>query len=108
MALTIAASGTQTAIIGTEHTLSTKTDAHFYILVVDVAAMALGDALSLAIFTKCLSGGVSRLAYAIDYASAQTEPIKLSVPVPSDVEISCTLKQTAGTGRDYPWKLLSL
>lgn len=106
MAVASAATGTQTAVIDTEHTLATETTAGTYILVVDTANMVLGDSVTLRIKTKYASGGTSRLAYIQTYAHAQIDLVKYSIPIPVDTEIVCTLKQTAGTGRDFPWNLL--
>ena len=47
MAVTIEASGTQTATIDTEHTLATETDAKVYVLLVDTKNMVNGDELEL-------------------------------------------------------------
>lgn len=108
MALNAVASGTQTAVISTEHTLSTQTTAKTYVLVVDTGAMVLGDVLELRIKTIALTAGTERVAYYAIYAQPQATPIKYSVPVPADISCAATLKQTAGTGRNFPWKLLSL
>lgn len=102
------ASGTQTATISTEHTLATDTANHTYVLVVDTANMALGDVVELRLYTKVLSGGAERLAYTTVYAHVQGLPAVYSVPVPADISCKATLKQTAGTGRAYDWKLLAL
>lgn len=102
-------SGSQTATIATEHTLgSAITAPGVYVLVVDTNAMANGDVLELRIYTKYASGGTERLAYVATYAHAQTELNKFSVPVPIDASFKATLKQTAGTGRAFPWNILSL
>ncbi len=108
MALTVVASGTQTATIGTEHTLNTDTTGKTYVLVVDTGAMVLKDILELRIKTKVLSGGTEREAYIAYYSHVQAKPQKYSVPVPANQSIKATLKQTAGTGRAFPWALLSL
>jgi hypothetical protein len=106
MAVTSVGSATQTAIINTEHILDTEANPGVYVLVVDTSNLALGDVLELRIKTKAAAGGTSRLAYSQTYAHAQAEPNKYSVPVPVDTEIICTLKQIAGTGRDFLWNLL--
>lgn len=109
MAVTSVASGTQTATISTEHSLGAAiTTAGVYVLVVDTNAMAGGDRLELRAKTKAISGGVQRLAYVASFRHAQSTLIKYSVPVPVDVEVQFTLKQTAGTGRAFPWSVLSL
>lgn len=101
------ASGSQTAVISTEHTLATSTAGYTFVLVVDTANLANGDAVELRIYTKCKSGGTERLAYCRKYANAQEELIKYSPPVPADVSCKATLKQTAGTGRVFDWSLLA-
>ena len=108
--MVVETSGTQTATIGTEHTLATVTPAtpSGYTLVVDTGAMVNADVLELRIKTKVLTGGTSRVAYYATYAHVQAQPQKYSVVVPADVEIVYTLKQTAGTGRAYPWKVYRL
>lgn len=108
MALAVVNSGTQSATLDTEHTLDNDTTGKTYVLVVDTGAMVNGDVTILRIKTKVLSGGTLRLAYSATYANVQAEPQKYSVPVPANIEIECTLEQTDGTGRSYPWALLSL
>lgn len=108
MAIAVVASGTQTATVSTEHTLATSTTGKTYVLVVDTAAMVNGDALELRLKTKVLSGGTSREAYLATFIHVQAQPNKYSVPVPANIECVATLKQTAGTGRAYPWALLSI
>jgi hypothetical protein len=108
MALAIVSSGTQSATLDTEHTLDNDTTGKTYVLAVDTAAMVDGDVVILRIKTKVLSGGTLGLAYSGTYANAQGDPIKYSPPVPANVEIECSLEQTDGTGRNYPWSLLSI
>lgn len=102
-------SGSQTAVINTEHSLgSAITTAGVYVLVVDCNALVNGDVLELRAKTKAKTGSTSRLAYYVTYANAQTELNKYSVPVPVDTEVVFTLKQTAGTGRAFDWNILAL
>ena len=105
---TSADSGSQTATLDTEHTLTTQTTAGTYVLVVETTNMVAGDVLILRAKTKVKSGGTSRLAYMATYAHAQTEVNKYSVPIPIDTEVIFTLEQTDGTGRAFPWNALKL
>lgn len=108
---TNAGSGTQTAAIGTEHTLLTTTTPGDYVLKVDKAAMQGGDTLELRIYDTVLAGGASRVIYQYGPFSgvpSVDDMIAISVPIPIDVGVSFTLKQTAGTGRAFPWKVLLL
>jgi len=102
------AQGTQTAIVGTEHTLLTTTDAGSYVLLVDTNNMVLLDKLTLRIKTRASSGGVTRLAYSALYANVQGEPIKISIPVASVREFIATLEQTAGTARNFDFEITEL
>lgn len=106
MGLVAAASGTQTAQINTEHQLATSITTGIFVLVVDTNNMASGDALTLRIKTMAIGSGVTRLAYTMIFADLQAEPVKYSVPVPSNNSITVTLQQTAGTARTFPWSLL--
>ena len=103
------ASGTITAD-GTEQDLATDTNNKNVVLVVDTATLINGETLELRLYTKCLSGGTERLAYMASYVNAKGDPMKYSVPVPADISIRATLKQTVYvTGyKAFPWKLLSL
>jgi len=109
MGLVAAASGTQTAQIGTEHQLTIQTGVGtvgIYVLVVDTNNMAAGDSLTLKIKTMAIGSGTTRLAYTLTYTDLQAEPVKYSVPVPVNNSITVTLTQTAGTARTFPWSLL--
>ncbi|MBV5305559.1 MAG: hypothetical protein J0652_02575 [Desulfobulbaceae bacterium] len=106
MGLSSIANGSQTATISTVHALATSVVAGIYVLVVETTNMTAGDTVIIKINTKVKSAETSRLAYTLTYTGAQTDLNKYSVPVPVDTEISCTLQQTAGTGRAFPWNLL--
>lgn len=109
MTVTSNQSGSQTATIGTEHTLgSAITAAGVYQLVVDTTNMVAADVLELRIYTKAKSGSTERLTYYATYANTQNELNKMSVPVPIDTSFKATLKQTAGTGRVFDWNILGL
>lgn len=105
---TSVAAGDQTCVISTEHTLATNTSGISVVLVLDLNALVNGDVVEVRLYTKCRSGGTERVAYVRSFANAQAEPIKYSVPVPADISVKATLKQTAGTGRVVPWSLLQL
>lgn len=101
-------SGSQTAVIDTEHTLDTEIIAGTYILIVDTNNMVNGDTVILRIKTKCKTGSTSRLAYEAVYSHAQAMINKYSIPVPIDTELICTLEQIDGTGRVFDWNLLKV
>jgi DNA-directed RNA polymerase subunit E'/Rpb7 len=105
------ASGTQTAVIGTEHVLVNADSSNKnYVLSVDTRLMQNGDVVEFRIKTKVLSTSTLGVAYYAVYAQTQAHPVKYSVPVPATAvqTITCTLKQTEGTGRAYDWSLDSV
>ena len=83
MAWTVEASGTQSASVGTEHSLHTNSGANTFVFIVDTVNMVAGDVLELRVYLMALSGGTRRVAYLATYAHDQSEPIKISLPVPS-------------------------
>lgn len=108
MAITVESSGTQTAVIGTEHSLATTTAAKVYDLSVDTSNMINGDVLELRIKRKVLTGGAEALLFYAVFSHAQSEPVKVSVPVVAPYGATFTLKQTAGTAKAFPWSVESL
>lgn len=102
------ANGSQTAVITTEHTLSTETDDETYILYVDTVNMVLGDELELRVKYKVRSTGTTREMQLAYYAHVQGQPVKASIPIASINEAVFTLKQTAGTGRVFEWEIVAI
>jgi hypothetical protein len=98
--------GSQTAVISTEHTLSTQTNPGIYVLVVDCNALVAGDVVEIRFKTKYASGGTERQARVYTLANVQEDVNFYSDAVPIDASVKVTLKQTAGTGRVFPWNLL--
>ena len=112
MAVSAQATGTQTAVISTEHTLADVAIAGTFTLHVDSVNMAAGDSVELRIYQIVLTGGTRRVAYVQSYQGAQPtdDIIKISVPISNELtdagSLRFTLKQTQGTGRDFYWKVL--
>lgn len=108
MAVTVSSSGTQTATVSTEHTLVTATASGVYALLVDTVNMLNGDELELRITAAVLSDGTRRLGFLGTFKHVQADPLKVSVPVVAPNGVVATLTQTAGTGRAYPWSLVTI
>jgi hypothetical protein len=108
MALVAESSGTQTAVIGTEHSLAAPSTNKTRVLRVDLGAMIAGDTVELRIKTAVLAAGTVRDQYYLTYTNAVGVAIVESVPISSDVGATFTLKQTTGVGRAFPWKVLTL
>lgn len=112
MAVTAQSTGTQSATVGTEHTLLDVAVAGTFTLHVDKVNMAAGDVLELRIYQIVLTGGTRRVAYLARYADAQPtdDMIALSVPISNELtdsgSLRFTLTQVKGTSRNFPWKVL--
>lgn len=108
MTWTEAAGGAQACTISTEHTLTTQTTPGTYVLVLDMTNAADGDLFEVRLKTIARAAGSEVGAYLRSYVNLQDadEKMKYSVPVPVNVSIKATLKQTTGTGRVITWALL--
>jgi hypothetical protein len=112
VAVTAQGSGTQTATIGTEHFLNSPNVAGTFTLHVDTDNMVDGDILEIRIYQIILTGGTPKVAYYMLYAGQQHDDdlIKISVPISNELtdtnSLRFSIKQTAGTGRAFPWKVL--
>ena len=100
--------GTQSASVSTLHTLSTITASGIYCLSVDINNMILGDVLELSALVKVLTGGTSRQYFLASYAHVPQNPTVISVPIPVLWEVVFKLRQTAGSGRSFPWEVIRL
>ena len=124
MAVTAHASGTLTAVVGTETTFgnagtpyltgtSDVATAGTFTLHVDLISMAAGDVVELRIYQIVLTAGTRRVAYQQSFAGAQLTDnmVQISVPISNELtntaSLRFTLKQTAGTARTFPWKVLT-
>jgi hypothetical protein len=115
MTWVLSQSGTTAALtIGTEAQLgSNDTNNATFVLQVDTNNLVNGDTLEIRIYTQILSGstaisigsGVTQI-WKGTYQHAQMNNQKVSPFVASDIAIAFSLKQTAGTGRTYNWKIL--
>lgn len=108
---TLSGSGTQLAVIGTEATLLTLTAIGTYVAFADLTNMATGDTLELRVYTKVLSSSTLNCLYYDVFTGVQPATgglVTVSIPVPSDQQWRFTLKQIAGTGRNFDWKVLAL
>ena len=108
MAIAELYSGSQTATINTEHVLNSPTpnttDGVFQV-VIDCSALVAGDVVELRVKEKCRSGDTQRQMFMATLAGVQSDPLWVS---PSAILMhgwDVTLKQTAGTGRAFPWSI---
>lgn len=112
MAVTAHAVGSQTATLTTEHFLASPDEVGTFTLHVDTINMAAGDVVELRVYQMVLTAGTQRVAYYQMYEGVQPadDLIKISVPISNELTdtnaLRFSLKQTVGTGRVYPWKVL--
>ena len=106
MTWTVDTSGTQTADGSEDVLVAAATTNATYVLKVDLTNMTNGDIVELRIYTKVLTGGTLDLVWKGTYAQAPMILVAQSPFVPSDFSLKATLKQTAGTNRNYDWSLL--
>lgn len=108
-------SGTQSgthSVTNVEHILNDVSSAGTYTFHLDSVNLASGDVIELRIYQMILTGGTRRGAYFQRYFDGQAtdEQIKISVPISNELTdtgaLRFTIKQTSGTGRAFPWKVL--
>lgn len=104
MAWAVDSSGTQTATISTEHTLATPTTVATYVLSVDTVNLVNGDLVELRCYDM-VDGTNYRQIWKGTYQHAQINNGKISPPIAVTTQAKFTLKQTAGTGRAFPWSV---
>lgn len=106
MPASVNTSGSQTAVISTEHVLATITAAGTYQLVIDLSSMVGGttpDELRIAIYGKARSSDAERIEEVYHFIGSQAKPLWRSPPVWSPHHFKASITQTAGTGRAFPW-----
>lgn len=106
MTVAVKTSGSQTAVISTEHDLATITDPGVYQLVLDLANLANGttpDILEVRLYGKARSSDTERLMEVWSFIGAKASPLWRSHPEMSPHSNRWTIKQTQGTGRAIPW-----
>lgn len=111
MAISQHATGTQTTVLNTEHTLNTTspdTTSGVYQLYVDTAVMIMGDFVEIRIKEKVISGGTSRVVWMSGLANIQDQPAVASPALILMHGWDMTIKQTGGTVHAYPWSIRKL
>lgn len=112
MAVTAQATGTQAATVGTEHQVADVGVAAVFTFHVDCINLADGDVVELRVYQMVLTAGTARVVFQQAYYGAQLadDVIKVSIPISNELTDSTSLrfsiKQTFGTGRSFPWKVL--
>ena len=102
---TVTTSGTQTAVIDTEHTLATRTDNKFYSAYIDLTNMQAADIVEIRVSVVAKTAGAHILYFLGTYSGVQVNPLIYIASLPSDLSWKLTLTQTDGTGRNYDFKV---
>lgn len=104
-------SGSQTATISTEHSIATPTAQGTYVFEVDTVNLVNGDLVELRCYSKT-DGTNYRQVWKGTYQHVQINVTKVSPPLAlgnvSGAQLKFTLKQTAGTGRAFPWLIRTI
>lgn len=105
MSWTVDSSGTQAAVIGTEHILSTPSTAATYQLNLDCSALTYGDILEVRVY-KMIDGTNFRQLWKGSFSQPQINTGKVGPYVATaGNQLKFTITQTAGTGRSFIWSL---
>lgn len=104
MSWTVDSSGSQTATISTEHSLATPTTVATYVFGVDTVNMVNGDLVELRVYDM-VDATNYRQCWKGTYQHVQINNGKESPPIAVTTQAKFTLKQTAGTGRVFPWSI---
>lgn len=113
MTVSAFATGTQTASIGTEHFVSSPNVAGVFTFHLDLNAMVSGDVLEVRVYQMVLTAGTQRVLQTYYFSGAQPTDGKILAtdPIGNDLtdtnSLRFSIKQTAGTGRSFPYKVLT-
>lgn len=100
--------GPQSATPGTEHTLAAPTTDAKRTLTVDVSALAGTESVEIRIKESAQSGGTVGVVKLATYYAGEPEPITKSPAFEFAYGATFTLKQIGGTGRSFPWRVVTL
>lgn len=104
-AVTVVDSGTQTAVLDTEHTLFETTTNGAYSSSINLGNMASGDITIIRLHKKVLTGSTQDLIRPWTFTGAQTDKVFYIPHISAPFGVKITIEQTDGTGRDYPWSV---
>lgn len=104
MTWTVDSSGSQSAVISTEHSLATPTTSATYVFSIDAVNLVLGDSVELRVYDKVDGTNYAQM-WKATFSNPQANNAKVSPPIAVTTQAKFTLKQTAGTGRSFPWSV---
>lgn len=103
-AINTSSAGSGTHTITAEQVLAAPTTNATHVLAVDMVNLVLGDLVELRCYDM-IDGSNYRQVWKGTYQHVQMNVGKFSPPLPVTTQAKFTLKQTAGTGRVFPWSL---
>ena len=107
--VTVTSSGTQTAVIGTEHTLANPTTSRYFTGYIDLTNMTSTDTVEIRVYIIAKTSGGSYIQYYLaTYSGVQSNPLLYIPSLPSDIGFKLTLKQVSGVGRSYDYKVFEI
>lgn len=106
--MVVESSGTQTAVVGTEHTLASPSTAKTRVLLIDGVNLVATETVELRFYGPVLAAGTSQLIEMASFVGVLSEPHVQSTPIVMPQGGSVSLKQTNGTGRAFPWAIITL
>ena len=114
MPVSVVASGSVTPTLATDTTLVTQaapSAGAVYVLKLDLAALANGEAITVRLRTRARGTDALRDTYSCSWQHAQgSDPLKVSPVIPVEAGNACevVLRQDGGTARAVPWALVRL
>ena len=111
MSIAIYASGSQTAVISTEHFLSSPNVAGDFALTLDLNNMAANDVLEVRAYKMAIAGGTQRLLWFHAFYGVQPDYAKnalsewITNALTDTNALRFSIKQTFGTGRVFDWSV---
>lgn len=102
--VTVSSSGSQTAVIGTEHIIYNPITSRYFTAYIDLTNMTVTDTVEIRVYVIVKTAGSYIQYFLSSYSGVQTNPLVYIPSMPSEIGLKITLKQTAGTGRVFDWK----
>ena len=112
MTVSLWAASSMTPTVGTETFVPSVSAIGVYTFHVDSGSVASGDVFELRTYQMILTGCTTFVAYMDSFQGVQPtdDRIKVSVPISNDLAeasaVRFSIKQTIGTARPFPWKVL--
>lgn len=102
------ATGSQTAVIDTEHDVKTYTASNVYVFSIETNNMVNGDVVEFRAYKKDQGSGTDREVLKQTYAHVQSANFVVFPPIYLPFGGKFTILQTAGTGRSFDWHVDTL